>query len=227
MTPQSPKSKATDSLEGAGKFKDEAGDLVDVNSIHRRIVEREQREPDEGFEPTPWWLWTMSVILLFVMGFYLGHYSGSFSSIAHEVEEPTASAGQPVVREVKGDIVYAGVCQACHQANGLGVGGQYPPLAGSEWLLRDRETPIRIVLHGLAGEIKVKGLLYNNKMPQFLDRLSDEEVAAALTHERSSWGNNAPGITSAEVGSIRKQTAGRGPFSAPELETFRKTTNSK
>jgi mono/diheme cytochrome c family protein len=224
MTPQHPKNKTPNPHSEGGKFKDEAGDAVDVNGIHRRVVEREMKEPDEGFEPTPWWLWTVSVILLFVMGFYLGRYSGSFSSVAHEVEEPIVAGGQPVAREVKGSAVYAGVCQACHQVNGLGVAGQYPPLVGSEWLLQDSETPIRIVLHGLAGEMNVKGQTYNNKMPQFLDKLSNEEIAAALTHERTSWGNKGPAVTPAEVDSIRRQTSGRGPYSAAELEALRKST---
>jgi mono/diheme cytochrome c family protein len=186
MTPQDPTSDP-DNLDGrAGTFKDESGETVDVNSIHKRIVEREQLEPEEGFEPTPWWLWTISVLLLFAMGFYLGRFSGSFSSVAHEVEEPQIAGMEPAKREIKGDVVYTGVCQACHQATGLGLAGQYPTLVGSEWLLNDAGTPIRIVLRGLEGEIKVKGSTYNNKMPQFYDKLSNEEIAAVITHERAS-----------------------------------------
>lgn len=222
MTPRRQKSKSVGPRDETTKFADGSTDIVDVNYIHRRIVEREKKEPAEGFEPTPWWLWMVSVILLFIMGFYLGRYSGSFSSVAHEVEEPMAAGGQPVAREVKGDVVYAGVCQACHQATGLGIAGQYPPLVGSEWLVLDRETPIRIVLHGLEGEIRVRGQVYNNKMPPFLEKLTSEEIAAVLTHERSSWGNRASAIVAAEVDSIRKQAPGRNPFSASELESLRK-----
>ncbi|MCI0454943.1 MAG: cytochrome c, partial [Candidatus Dadabacteria bacterium] len=54
-----------------------------------------------------------------------------------------------------GSVVYANICAACHQANGQGVPGAFPPLAGSEWLLKDAETPILIVLHGLQGAIEV------------------------------------------------------------------------
>jgi len=73
-------------------------------------------------------------------------------TIAHEVEQPQMSAGSEVKPEVKGDMVFAGVCQACHQADGKGVEGKYPPLAGSEWLVLDSFTPVRIVLFGLEGE---------------------------------------------------------------------------
>ena len=190
------------------------------------IVGREKEEPDEGFEPTPWWVWTASVILLFAMGFYLGRFSGSFSVVAHEVEQPTLAGASPSKRQVKGDVVYAGVCQACHQANGLGVAGQYPPLVGSEWLLEDSGTPIRIVLRGLHGAITVKGEVYNNRMPQFHDKLADEEIGAVLTHVRSAWGNKAGGITAAEVDSLREKTEGRAPWSADELRALRKKNPS-
>jgi mono/diheme cytochrome c family protein len=203
-------------------FKDDSAEQFGVNRIHRRIVAREQGEPEEGFEPTPWWLWTVSTILLFAMGFYLGRYSGSFSSVAHEVEEPQTAGIQTIKREVKGDVVFAGVCQACHQASGLGLPGQYPPLVGSEWLNEDAETPIRIVLFGIEGEIKVKGSAFNNKMPHFNDKLSNEEIAAVLTHVRSSWGNKASAVTAAEVDSIRSKTGTRGVWSASELEGLRR-----
>jgi len=58
-----------------------------------------------------------------------------------------------------------GSARRCHQASGLGIPGQYPPLVASEWLLQDGETPIRILLYGLQGEIGVKGRRSTNKMP--------------------------------------------------------------
>ena len=231
MTPQDQNDKP-DSAGTPAQFKDEAVEGAGIDVIHARIVAREEEEPEEGFERPPWWLWTVSTILLFAMGFYVGRYGGSFSTVAHEVEQPEVAAGWiGVKREVRGDVVYAAVCQTCHQATGLGVAGQYPPLVGSEWLLQDPETPIRIVLRGLEGEITVKGTIYNNKMPAFHDKLSDEEIAAVLTHVRSSWGDAASGITAAEVDTIRHQTtapeefgAGRGPWSQAELLALRKKT---
>jgi mono/diheme cytochrome c family protein len=192
-------------------------DDVHVNAIHARIVAREQKEPEEGFEPTPWWVWTISVLLLFAMGFYLGRYSGSWSTVAHEVESPQIAAGEAPKKQVRGDLIYVGVCQTCHQPNGLGVAGQYPPLAGSEWLTADAETPIRIVLYGLEGPIAVRGGSYNNKMPPFHDKLSDEEIAAVLTHARSSWGNAAGAIKPEEVAALRSLHGVRGVWSAAEL----------
>lgn len=200
---------------GQEEFRD--SDAVHVNEIHQRIVAREHIEPEEGFEPTPWWVWTVSVIVLFAMGFYLGRYGGSWSTVAHEVEQPMIAADGAVKKEVKGDQVYIGVCQTCHQSSGLGVAGQYPPLAGSEWVTGDVETPIRIVLYGLEGPIRVKGESYNNKMPHFSDKLSDDEIAAVVSHVRASWGNAESPATPEVVAAIRSEYGVRGVWSSAEL----------
>lgn len=201
------------------KFRDSTD--LPVDQIHQQIVGREQVEPDEGFEKPPAWVWIISVLLLFVMGFYLGRYSGSWSTVAHEVESPQSASATPVQRVIDGALVYTGVCQTCHQANGGGVTGQYPPLVGSEWVTRDAETPVRIVLYGLEGPIVVKGSSYNNKMPQFFDKLADDEIAAVVNHVRSSWGNATDPVDASIVAAIRKNMGSRLPWSAPELQSLR------
>ncbi|MEW6512044.1 MAG: cytochrome c [Bacteroidota bacterium] len=222
MTPRGRKSSPLQAGGPPSAFNDKASEGVDVQRIHMNIVGREKEEPEEGFEPTPWWVWTASVLVLFAMGFYLGRYGGSFSPVAHEVENPAQTAAAPARPAVKGDVVYAGVCQACHQTSGRGIAGQYPPLPGSEWLLQDPETPVRIVLFGLEGEIAVGGSQFNNKMPPFHDKLSNEEIAAVLTHVRSAWGNAASAVSVALVDSLRLKTPARGPWSAAELNALRK-----
>jgi len=97
-------------------------------------------------------------------------------------------------------------CAACHQSTGQGLPGTYPPLAGSEWLVNNPEVPIRIVLHGLQGPITVKGSSFNNAMTPFADQLSDEEIAAVLTYERSNWGNGASAVTAEQVKAVREAT---------------------
>ena len=211
--------KESQKPQSSAEFRD--SDSVHVNEIHQRIVSREQLEPEEGFEPTPWWVWTVSVLLLFAMGFYLGRYGGSWSTVAHEVEQPSVGTAAPSTKAVKGDQIFIGVCQTCHQATGLGVAGQYPPLVGSEWVNRDVETPIRIVLYGLEGPVTVKGVSYNNKMPHFHDKLSDDEIAAVVTHIRTTWGNNGSPAKPEDVAAIRSQHGVRSPWSAAELATLK------
>lgn len=110
-------------------------------------------------------------------------------------------------------------CAACHQATGLGVPGAYPPLAGSEWLLNNPEVPIRIVLHGLQGDITVKNTKFNNAMTPFGDQLSDAEIAAIISYERSSWGNAASKITAEQVASVRAGTKSQTtPWNPADLQ---------
>lgn len=110
-------------------------------------------------------------------------------------------------------------CAVCHQASGLGLPGAYPPLSGSEWLLNNPEVPIRIVLHGIQGPITVKGTQFNNAMTPFADQLSDAEIAAVISYERSSWGNSSSGITAAQVASVRAATkAQTAPWKPTDLQ---------
>ncbi len=110
-------------------------------------------------------------------------------------------------------------CAACHQASGLGVPGAYPPLAGSEWLLNNPEVPIRIVLHGLQGSITVKNTSFNNAMTPFGDQLTDAQIAAIISYERSSWGNSASKVTAEQVASVRAATkAQTAPWNPADLK---------
>lgn len=194
---------------------------ADVYNIHDQIVSREKGEPDEGFEPTPWWVWTVSVLVLFVMGFYLGKYSGTFGTVAHEVEMPPRVAEERIEREVRGDQLYAGFCQPCHGSDGMGTPGRYPPLVGSRWVTGDAETPALIVLYGLEGPIEVLGQTYNEQMDPFGHRLNNREVAAVVNYIRTSWGNDAPEIDAERVAELRETYERRNRWTARELQAPR------
>jgi mono/diheme cytochrome c family protein len=192
---------------------------TDVEGIHQAIVQREREEPREGLEPTPWWVWSVAVVLLFAMGYYLGRYSGSFGPRAHELEEKRVAAGAEAAEPPPdGAVVFATICQACHQDGGVGVEGKYPPLAGSEWLAGDPSIPARIVLNGLQGPIQVKGNTVVNEMPAFGPQLSDAEIAAVLTFVRSSFGNKAGPLDARLVREIRDRTASLGPWTVERLK---------
>jgi len=100
-------------------------------------------------------------------------------------------------------------CTACHQATGLGLPGAFPPLAGSEWVVGKPEVPIAIVLHGMQGEITVKGAKYDQMMMPWGAMFTDQEVANVVTYIRSQWGNNAPAVTAAQVTAMRAATKAR------------------
>ena len=96
-----------------------------------------------------------------------------------------------------GAALYVQHCQACHQANGEGLKGAFPPLKGSP-VVNDAnaELLVQIILQG-----------YNARdeyavMPA-LAQLTDAEIVAITTHERSSWGNKAEPVTADFVKKIR------------------------
>jgi mono/diheme cytochrome c family protein len=80
-------------------------------------------------------------------------------------------------------------CQTCHQANGQGMPPSFPPLAGSKDWMKDCKTHAGYVVNGLKGEIEVAGAKYNGVMPA-QGNLSDLEIAAVISFERMSWGND-------------------------------------
>ena len=105
--------------------------------------------------------------------------------------------------ELSGAEVYQKYCQSCHQVNGQGMAGLYPPLALSSWVQAEPSVPIRIVLHGLQGPIVVREQKYNNIMAAWGTILSSQDVARVLTYVRQSWGNKASTISTKQVDDIR------------------------
>lgn len=138
----------------------------------------------------------------------------------------SAAAAAPVadvaVAADAGAEKYGQVCAACHQATGLGIEGNFPPLAGSDWLNGKAEVPIAIVLHGLQGEIDVLGKKYNGAMAPWGEAMNDAEIAAVLTYARSQWGNTGSAVTADEVKTARAKFASRTtPWTAAELTPMR------
>ncbi len=94
----------------------------------------------------------------------------------------------------RGEKIYAANCVACHQANGAGVPGAFPALAGSQVVNGSQDGQIDILLNG------------KNAMPAWKSTLSDTEIAAVITYTRNSWGNKAEDniVQPAEVLAARK-----------------------
>jgi mono/diheme cytochrome c family protein len=121
---------------------------------------------------------------------------------AQEVQVP-APVQVPAELLAAGKAVYSANCLACHQADGNGVPGLNPPLAGSEWVTGDKAKLVGTVLNGLRGPITVKGERYNGVMPQ-QSHLADADIAAALTYVRNSFGNQGDVINAEDVKAARK-----------------------
>jgi mono/diheme cytochrome c family protein len=106
----------------------------------------------------------------------------------------------------RGAKLYEQHCVQCHGANGEGVAGAYPPLAGNRAVkLPVTANLVQIVLNGgfppaTAGNPRPFG------MPPYATILSDADVAAVLSHIRASWGNRAPAVSELSVAQQRGGT---------------------
>ena len=194
------------------------GETSDVQQVHAAI-QREKREPRVGLEPLSIWLIAVYGLAVFLGGAYLGRYSGNFSGDgldplggpppAKKGAGPQATQQQAELSPAeRGKKIFAANCQTCHQANGLGVAGQYPPLAGSEFTTGGSRRMGMIVLKGLQGPVTVKGQQYGSAVMQPWDKtLTDQKIADVMTYERSEWGNNASPVTAEQISALRKELA--------------------
>jgi len=105
-----------------------------------------------------------------------------------------------------GQRLYQTYCMGCHQAEGQGIPGTFPPLAKSDFLLADTSRVIDTVVNGLHGPIEVNGQQYNGTMPP-MGHLKDDEIAEILSYVWSSWGNAAHPVSAAEIAAVRAKTS--------------------
>jgi len=212
-----PNANSKESLEKAA-MQDEQ-----MQNVHAQLM-REKEEPHEGFSPVPIFLMFAFAALCFWGGVYLVGNSGNFRWDAYSPDfDPNANAPAPVEIPLfeRGAKVYRNQCAQCHQANGQGVPGVYPPLVASDWVLGHSEVVARILINGLSGPIEVNGNTYNGAMPAFGPNglnLKAKDIAGVITYIRQEWGNSAPDVTEAMMDTYVAAYSSRGPvWSAAEL----------
>jgi len=112
--------------------------------------------------------------------------------------------GKDLTESMKqGKMVYDDFCITCHMGNGEGLLGTFPPLAKSDFLMKNRAKSIHAIKYGLQGEITVNGTKYNGVMANL--GLTDEEVADVMNYITNSWSNkNDKLVTEKEVSEIKK-----------------------
>lgn len=101
----------------------------------------------------------------------------------------------------RGKLFYQAHCALCHQPDGGGIAGLYPPLSGSDFLAQNQDRAIHILLFGLAGPIIVNGQPYNGVMHP-VDG-TDQQLADVLTYVHHSFGNHGPVIYPEMIAGIR------------------------
>ena len=112
-------------------------------------------------------------------------------------------AAEPA-RMQRGQELYVRNCFACHQLDGAGVPGVFPPLAKADYLLADIERGIRVVCEGLSGNIEVNGQKYSGVMPPIV--LDDADVADVFTYILNSWGNPGGDVSAETVARVRSRS---------------------
>ncbi len=138
--------------------------------------------------------------------------------------EHQAEVKQAAAPAAGGEALYLANCAACHQPDGRGLPGAFPPLAGSDYLRADPMRALKVTVEGLTGKITVNGQTYDNVMPA-MSYLKDEELAAIITYVLNSWDNPGGQITTAQVADYRDQAglgvakgAGERHVGTPEAE---------
>lgn len=135
---------------------------------------------------------------------YLGDRAGPNLAAVASASQAAASGKLTREDQIKaGQQLFEGTCSVCHQSNGRGLEGIFPPLAKSDWLNADPKRAVDAVLHGLSGKITVNGTPYDSVMPP-MNQLDDDDVANILTYVLNSWDNAGGTISAEDVAASRK-----------------------
>ncbi len=194
----------------------------DITEVHA-AVQREKPEPSAAVTPMPLWLAGICAGAMVWAGTYFGVFHGGLSaSVYNEYESspavlfslPRKAGGAATTAEAPQSLAQIGKavysqCVTCHQGSGVGVPGQFPPLAKSEWVNGSEKRLVAILLKGLQGPITVLGAKssYGGNMVAWEGSLSDKKIAAVASYIRSQWGNSAPEISEAKVKAARAEFA--------------------
>ena len=136
---------------------------------------------------------------------YLGDKSANLASVG-VAREAEISGNLTLDQQIAaGKAHFNGTCSVCHQDTGVGIPGVFPPLAKSDFIAKDPEQAIHIVLNGLSGKVTVNGKEYDSVMPP-MSQLNNDEVANILTYVFNSWGNKDGRVSAEQVAKIRADT---------------------
>ncbi len=192
-----------------------------IIQMHEQAV-REMEEPRDGISPTPVTFLLMCFVFTAWGGYYIADNQGNWSGMEYSAKPASAAAGPAAVIDpmVMGKEIF-GACTQCHQADGKGVAGTYPPLVASDYVTGDERRLAAILVNGINGPFVVNGVTYNSEMPKWRDYFSDEEIAAVITYIRNSWGNKAPAVSKDTVAKVRAELADKpNAWTASSLAEF-------
>src|SRR5690242_20701281 len=156
----SQKSKKKSAQPGSGSTPPTPAPIGPAAAARTRVpalVVSDDFEPVTDMAPVPVWLFVLLMVLVYWGMGHLDRHGGGFNNLvfgpyqSYKQLADLAPKSGPEMLIAKGEVIYGTVCIACHQATGLGSPGQYPPLAGSEWVQGSSNRVVRIPLLGLTG----------------------------------------------------------------------------
>lgn len=137
------------------------------------------------------------------------------SGVAIAEDSDTANERMPKQGLDKGKAAYLANCAACHQPDGKGLPGAFPPLAKSDFLRKPYTDAITVVVNGKQGPLTVNGQQFNAVMPA-MSQLSDEDISNILTYVVNSWGNPGGEVGEDSVKKIRGLSPGKSDLAQGE-----------
>ncbi len=207
------------SASGSEGMSDE--EMIEVHAE----LNREKHPPTNGFLHAPLIFVFMFGCLIFVCSIQLAHSTNKFA-LHPERKKPDLSAEEIEIirlerKKESGEKIFKLRCASCHQANGLGIAGQFPPLAGSKWATSDPGLISKIIINGLKGEIQVKGQTYGSNQNMVAVPINDREIANVVTYVRQAWGNEASEVSEEEVSGFRAESSNQeGQWTGEQLRTI-------
>jgi mono/diheme cytochrome c family protein len=187
-----------------------------MKAENRNLVTRGiETEPDAGSGEIPIIFFGLLAGMIFLSLLYLDKYGGGFNSQVYRpyesynklfADQPLDPMGKAIAN---GRTWYETACKPCHQTDGLGTPGQFPPLDGSEWVNGPVHRLVHIPQFGLNGPIQVKGQQWNAVMLPVGAGLTDQDLADLLTYVRQAWSNKSGPVKVEEVAKVRKDNASR------------------
>lgn len=162
----------------------------------------------------------LSMITVFALFFLAscgsGPKKGDEGNKEEAVEEQTETAAQEAAEEAgeateetaevsdefaAGKKIFEEKCVVCHQADGTGMTGTFPPLANSDYLMADPKRGIHQVLNGSHEEMVVNGNTYNTAMTPQVD--TKEEALAVINYVIKHFNNSDKLLTMDDIADIK------------------------
>jgi cytochrome c551 len=143
---------------------------------------------------------SIKVIIFVVITLLFGNACSEKKQSTQEIQSTALSALSQKETQYysNGRKLYKTICANCHMENGEGLGRLIPPIAKSDYLLKNRSDLSRMLKYGINGPMIVNNVEFNQPMPANPD-LTDLEIAEILTYIGNTWGNEMGGFTLEEV----------------------------